>query len=170
VSCDAGPPSTDRLNPPDVALLASVESTDAGTVWPSGSLAGTNVNAFDAPLKAFSCCSGLIASRPMKPVDASFVGSAIVWFAFAPVTRIPPFRSPLVIGSVPPSFFSSVAPSSEYFSTIAASPFFVPSTGVPLVGPAGRFAVPDRSPLIPPGFAHEAVLLSHPSRPKRSSW
>jgi predicted acyl esterase len=44
-----------------------------------------------------------------------------------PVTRMPPARSALVIGSAFPSFFRSVLPSSDMRSTIAASPTVVPS-------------------------------------------
>ena len=130
-----------------------------GTGWPVGSLAGTNVNAFGLPLNCFSCSSGFTASRSMKPVEASFVGSATVWFALDPVTRMPPARSALVSGSALPSFLSSVAPSSEYFSTMAASPYFVPSWPSP---PSGSGAVPVRSPPTPPAFVQAAV------RPDRS--
>ena len=139
-----------------------------GTGWPVGSLAGTNVNAFGLPLNCLSCSSGLTASRSMNPVDASLVGSATVWFALDPVTRMPPAMSLAVSGSALPSFLSRVAPSSEYFSTTAASPFFVPSWPSP---PSGSGAVPVRSPATPPAFVHAAVTTgSQPSMPKRCSW
>ena len=104
------------------------------------------------------------------PVDASLVGSATVWFAFAPVTRMSPERR--VERQRPPSFLSSVAALSDICSTTAASPYLVPSTGAPDVEPSGRFAVPVRSAPMPPGFVHSAEtgVWSQPSMPKRCSW
>jgi hypothetical protein len=168
VSWLGAPPSTDRLRPPAPLASAVVDSADVGTVIPSGSLAGTKVNAPGLPLKLFICCSGLIASGPIRPVEASEVGWARVWLALAPVTNPPPDRSEPVIGRAPPSFLRSVAPSSDMRSTIAASPVVVPSSPVE---PLGSNAVPLRSPPIPPGLEHdeETGVSLHPSSPKRSS-
>src|SRR5215469_11377659 len=116
-----------------------------------------------------------MASRSANPTDASLVGSAMVYSAPGPVTRTPPPRSPVVIGSVPLSFLSRTAPSSDIFSTTAASPFFVPRSAVgvaPWAGPLGSGAWPVRSPLTPPRFVQLAAtgVWSQPSMPNRCSW
>src|SRR5262249_8722461 len=103
----------------------------------------------------------------MKPVEASLVGSATVWLALGPATGMAPGRSALVRGRAWSAFLSRVAPSSEYFSTTAASPYLVPSCPSP---PSGSGAVPERSAPTPPGLVHDAVGTgSHPSTPKRCS-
>ena len=99
VSFVGAAPSTERLSPPRLAASGVAESCDGERGAPSGSLAGKNENAPGFPLRAFSCCNGLTASRPTKPVDASFVGSATVWLALDPVTKTPPARSAAVSGS-----------------------------------------------------------------------
>src|SRR5690348_16014844 len=172
LSCAGTPPSTDRFRPPRPDWSAEVDSTDAGTGAPVGSLAGTYVNAPGLLLNSLSCCSGLIASRSIVPVEASLVGSATVWFAFAPVTRTSPLPSDDASSGRPPAFLSRVAPSSDIRSTTAASPLNVPSTGAPLVGPDGRFAVPVRLPATPPGLVHsdDRGSWSQPRMPKRCSW
>src|SRR5580700_11367199 len=97
----------------------------------------------------------------------------MVYSAPGPVTRTPPpLRSDWVIGKVLLSFFSSTAPSSDIFSTTAASPFFVPRLAVgvaPCAGPVGSGASPlvslvasnaDGGPENPPPEVVDRLLLS----------
>ncbi len=126
-------------------------------------------------MNCLSCSSGLIASRSAKPTDASPVGSAIVYSAPGPVTRTPLLRSERVIGSAELSFLSSTAPSSDSFSTTAASPFLVPRSAdgvAPWAGPVGSSASPVVLPLTPPGLVQLAAtgVWLQPSIPNRCSW
>ena len=86
-----------------------------------------------------------------------------------PLIAIPFFRSSAEIGRASPTFFKRTAPSSAILSAIAASPFFVPSSGGPIVGPSKSGALPLRSEPIPPGFAQFVFVLSQPRKPNRSS-
>ena len=106
----------------------------------------------------------------MKPVDASFVGSATVWFALDAGDED-------AAGDVAARERQRVAVVLEQRRALLGVP--LDDRGVAVLRAElavaadgrGRFAVPVRSPPTPPGFVQAAVGIgSQPSIPKRSSW
>src|SRR5256885_106693 len=78
---------------------------------------GTNVRGEPAGARAFSCWSGLMASRSAQPFEASIPGPAGMYSADWPTTVTPLLRSDDVRGSVRLLFLSRTEPSSDAFST-----------------------------------------------------